>query len=177
MVPTVTCNATDGSGNAAVATTFNVIVKDTTAPTLTVPSAPVVVEATGPTGAVATYQVTAKDAVDSAPSISCTPATGNVFGLGTTQVTCTAKDAAGNTSAEQTFDVTVRDTTAPAIDSHAAVTEEATGPDGANVSYTSPATSDAADGKGTANCTPASGTKFALGSTTVTCNATDNAGN
>ena len=173
---TVTCNATDGSGNAAVATTFNVIVKDTTAPTLTVPSSTVVVEATGPTGAVATYQVTAKDAV-STPSTSCTPDTGTVFVLGTTQVTCTATDKAGNTSAAQSFDVKVQDTTAPAIVAHADVTEEATGPDGALVSYTSPGTTDAVDGNGTATCLPASGSQFALGSTTVTCNATDKAGN
>jgi len=108
----VTCAATDAAGNKATST-FDVIVKDTTAPSLTVPSNPVVVEATGPTGAVATYQVRAEDAVDSAPSISCTPASGNVFGLGTTPVTCTAKDAAGNTSAQKTFDVTVQDTIAP----------------------------------------------------------------
>ena len=174
---TVTCNATDGSGNPAVATTFNVIVKDTTAPTLTVPSAPVVVEATGPTGAVATYQVSAEDAVDPAPTTNCTPANGMVFGIGTTQVTCTATDGSGNTSAAQSFNVKVQDTTAPAIDSHADVTGEATGPDGANVSYTSPATSDAVDGSGTVTCLPASGTKFALGSTKITCTAKDAAGN
>jgi hypothetical protein len=43
--------------------------------------------------------------------------------------------------------------------------------------YTSPATHDLVDGDGVADCTPASGTQFALGDTTVTCNATDAHGN
>jgi hypothetical protein len=57
------------------------------------------------------------------------------------------------------------------------VTAEATSAAGAIVNYTSPATSDAVDGAGAAICTPASGSQFALGNTTVTCNATDAAGN
>ncbi|CAA9472775.1 MAG: hypothetical protein AVDCRST_MAG02-3875 [uncultured Rubrobacteraceae bacterium] len=178
---TVTCNATDGSGNKAVATTFDVIVKDTTAPTLTVPSAPVVVEATGPNGAVATYQVTAEDAVDSSPSISCTPATGNVFALGTTPVTCTAKDGSGNTSAEKSFNVIVKDTTAPALNMPENKTAEATGPNGAAVSFARTA-SDLVDGNVAVNCLVGNtavnpGDTFALGTTTVDCSATDRAGN
>jgi len=172
----VTCNATDGSGNAAVATTFNVIVKDTTAPSLTVPSNPVVVEATGPTGAVATYQVSAEDAVDSAPSISCTPASGNVFGLGTTEVTCTASDNAGNISVEKTFDVTVQDTTKPTLNLPANITEEATGPNGNVVNYSTSAT-DLVDGNVNVTCSPASGDTYGIKTTTVNCSATDKAGN
>jgi hypothetical protein len=69
--------------------------------------------------------------------------------------------------------VTVQDTTPPAIDAHAGVTAQATGPAGAYVSYTSPATHDLVDGTGAAACLPASGSLFALGDTTVTCSATD----
>ena len=87
-----------------------------------------------------------------------------------------ATDAAGN-PAEGDFDVKVQDTTAPVIVPHDDVTEEATGPDGANVDYTSPVTSDAVDGNSTANCSPASGSTFELGDTTVTCTAQDAAGN
>jgi hypothetical protein len=175
---TVKCSYTD-AGNLSDSDEVSYTIVDTTAPSLTVPSSPVVVEATDANGAKVDFanDVSANDAVDSTPSITCLPASGTTFALGTTQVSCTAKDAAGNESAAKTFDVKVQDTTAPVIDSHAAVTEEATGPDGANVSYTSPATTDAVDGSGTATCLPASGTKFALGSTTVTCNATDAAGN
>ncbi len=69
------------------------------------------------------------------------------------------------------------DTTPPVIAAHGDETAEATGPGGALVSYGAPSTTDDVDGNGIATCAPASGSLFALGSTTVTCNATDAAGN
>jgi hypothetical protein len=71
----------------------------------------------------------------------------------------------------------VVDTTAPVIDAAADASAEATGPDGAAVTFASPATHDAVDGDGVATCAPASGSTFALGDTTVTCAAMDAAGN
>ena len=54
----------------------------------------------------------------------------------------------------------------------------ATGTDGATVSYTPPTASDEEDSTPpSVNCDHASGSTFAVGSTTVTCTATDNAGN
>jgi len=50
------------------------------------------------------------------PEIECTPASGSWFDVGTTSVTCTATDAAGNISAAVDFDVTVEDTEPPRID-------------------------------------------------------------
>jgi hypothetical protein len=73
--------------------------------------------------------------------------------------------------------VTVQDTTPPTIDAHTNVTAEATSAAGAVVNYTSPATHDLVDGNGVATCSPASGSTFALGETTVTCNASDAHGN
>jgi hypothetical protein len=69
------------------------------------------------------------------------------------------------------------DTTPPVIAAHPDVTAEATSGAGAAVSYTSPTTSDAVDGAGEATCSPASGSNFALGNTTVNCTATDAHGN
>jgi hypothetical protein len=93
-------------------------------------------------------------------------------------VTCDTTDAAGNAATQTTFVVTVEDKTPPVIAPLADVGPiEATGSGGAVATYTSPATSDAVDGAGTATCAPASGSTFALGNTTVTCNATDVAGN
>lgn len=69
------------------------------------------------------------------------------------------------------------DVTAPTIDPVADITAEATSAAGAAVTYASPATHDAFDGDGVATCIPASGSTFALGATTVTCSATDRAGN
>lgn len=174
---TVTCNATDAHNNAATPTTFVVHVVDTTAPIIAA-HGDVSAEATSAAGAAVSYTSPAtSDAVDGAQTASCMPASGGIFALGDTTVTCNATDAHGNAATPTTFKVTVRDTTPPIIASHADVTAEATSAAGAVVNYTSPATSDAVAGAGTASCSPVSGGPFALGNTTVACNATDAAGN
>src|SRR5262249_15024921 len=71
---------------------------------------------------------------------------------------------------------TLVDTTAPVITVPGApVTKEATGPT-TPVSYTVTVTDDI-DPSPTLSCTPASGSSFPVGDTTVTCNAHDAAGN
>ena len=65
--------------------------------------------------------------------------------------------------------------TAPTLTLPGNLTAEATGPNGAAVSYTATA-SDAEDGALAADCSPASGSTFPLGTTTVNCSATDSAG-
>jgi hypothetical protein len=85
---------------------------DTTPPVLTMPP-DATNEATGPGGATHTYVATAADAVDPSPSVVCVPASGSLFPLGDTVITCTATDASGNVS-EGTFTKTVEDTTPPA---------------------------------------------------------------
>ena len=62
--------------------------------------------ATSPGGARVTYEATATDAVDPDPSLHCAPPSGSTFPIGTTTVTCTATDDAGNVS-EASFDVVV----------------------------------------------------------------------
>ena len=168
----VTCTATDDSNNTSSGS-FNVTVVDTTAPTVTTPDQ--TIEATGPTGAIATFTPTATDAVDATPTVVCVPASGSTFPLGTTQVTCTATDDSGNTSSGS-FNVTVVDTTAPALTVPANQTVEATGPTGAIATFT-PTATDAVDATPTVVCVPASGSTFPLGTTSVACTATDDAGN
>jgi HYR domain len=178
---TVTCTAQDATHNVAHST-FDVEVTaapaaDTTPPTIQA-HADIVVEAGGPSGSTVTYtSPTANDAVDGAVPVSCAPASGSLFGLGHTAVTCSAQDAAGNAAPTQSFDVHVRDTTAPAIQAHADIVAEATGSGGATVGYTAPTASDSVDGSVTVTCAPASGTTFALGHTTVTCTAQDTRSN
>lgn len=168
-----TCSATSPGGTTTSSTTIK---RDATPPLLSVPSAPVVVEAGSADGAIATFTTSASDATSQLASKSCTPDSGSVFGLGTTWVTCVATDNAGLTTT-RSFSVNVVDTTAPAFDTPADVTAEATGPSGAEVEYDAPASGDAVDGPGTASCSPASKSTFALGTTKVTCSATDTAGN
>ena len=142
-------------------------------PVLQVP-ANITAEATSASGASVTYAVTATDDFDPSPVVSCSPASGSTFALGTTTVNCTATDAASNSSSGS-FTVTVVDTTAPAL-SVANVTAEATSAAGAAVIYSASAT-DAVDPSPSVSCTPASGGTFPLGATTVNCTATDAAGN
>lgn len=68
--------------------------RDTTPPVLTVRD--VTVDATSPAGALVAYTASAVDDVDASPTIVCTHATGTLFPIGLTTVTCTATDASGN---------------------------------------------------------------------------------
>jgi hypothetical protein len=172
---TVTCSAKDAADSENTAT-FKVLVRDTTAPVFATAPANLTAEATGPDGAAVTYtNPTASDTVDAAVTVTCAPPSGSTFALGSTTVTCTAHDKAAN-QATATFTVSVRDTTAPTFSSAPAnVTREATGPDGAAVTYIDPSAEDAVGA--TVTCTPASGSTFALGNSTVTCTARDAAGN
>ncbi|MBI4311130.1 MAG: HYR domain-containing protein, partial [Chloroflexi bacterium] len=169
----VTCSATDTRGNTASAS-FSVTVADTTAPVVTVP-ANITAEASGPTGVAVAFTASATDLVDGAVSVSCIPASGSTFAIGTTAVTCSATDTRGNT-ASASFSVTVADTTAPVVTVPASITAEATGPAGAAVAFIASAT-DLVDGAVSVSCIPASGSTFAIGTTTVACSSTDTRGN
>ena len=89
----------------------------------------------------------------------------------------------GTASGVDTFDdfkvaaTVTEDTTAPVVTVPNAITEEATKPEGATVTFTASATDDLDETVTTASCTPASGSTFAITTTTVTCSATDAAGN
>jgi hypothetical protein len=79
---------------------------DTLPPVLTLPS-DMVVDPTSPAGAAVTYVATANDNVDGQVPVSCAPASGSLFAIGTTTVSCSASDTHGNT-ASGSFSVTVR---------------------------------------------------------------------
>jgi HYR domain len=175
---TVTCTATDAAGNTGSGsfTVTVTVMSDTTAPSLTLPPNQTA-EATSSSGAVVIYPAaTATDDVDGTITPTCVPASGSTFALGTTTVTCTATDAAGNT-ATGSFTVTVVDSTAPVLSGLANRTATATSTSGAVVTYPAPTATDAVDGAVTPVCNHASGETFPLGTTTVTCTATDAAGN
>ncbi|MGI9102795.1 MAG: HYR domain-containing protein [Terriglobales bacterium] len=170
---TVTCSSTDLSRNSASGT-FIVTVTDTVPPSITVPLA-VDAAAVNASGATVSYIATAADIVDGPLVPTCSPASGSIFPLGKTLVTCSATDHAGNSASGQ-FSVNVTDQTPPAIAGLADLQVEATATLTA-VSWPLPAATDNVDGNVVVMCTPASGTQFPLGSTTVHCSATDAAGN
>jgi alpha-tubulin suppressor-like RCC1 family protein len=172
-VTTVDCSAEDVAGNV-VTGSFQVVVSDATAPVLSLPS-DIVAEATSSSGATLNYLASALDAVDGPVSVSCLPASGSGFALGTTTVNCLSSDSAGNMSSGS-FAVTVEDTTAPELTLPADMTVEATSAAGALVNYVA-TSADLVDGFTSADCTLAAGSQFALGSTTVVCESTDSSNN
>jgi RNA polymerase sigma factor (sigma-70 family) len=102
---TVSCSSTDRQGNTSRAS-FDVLVQDTTPPALAVPAG-ITVQTTLTSGVKVTFTATATDLVDAAPKVTCNPASGSLFLVQTTTVTCIATDSSGNSSSKS-FDVTVK---------------------------------------------------------------------
>ncbi len=57
------------------------------------------------------------------------------------------------------------------------ITKEATSTSGATATYTTPTATDAVSGNPTVTCSPVSGSTFAIGTTSVECDASDGNGN
>jgi uncharacterized repeat protein (TIGR01451 family) len=106
-------------------------------------------------------------------TVNCTPASGSFFQRGTTIVNCSTNSGPGCS-----FSVIVNDVQAPTISCPANVSavENPTGSGVAVVNYPLPTTNDNCQGV-TPVCTPPAGSIFPVGSTTVTCTATDAGGN
>jgi len=149
--------------------------RDTTAPTLTTPPN-LTTGASSAAGSTFNYVASATDAVDGSVPVVCTPPSGSFFSFGTTVVSCSARDAAGNTRT-RTFSVTITDTFPPVLNLPANLVVPATSASGANVTYSGVSAIDALDGAVAVTCTPASGSFFAVGTATVSCSARDTRGN
>jgi len=76
-----------------------------TPPKLTLPAN--ISKETEGSGLVVTYEATAVGVNDRVSSVSCTPASGSTFVIGTTKVKCTAKDGHENTATGE-FTVTIK---------------------------------------------------------------------
>ncbi|MEW6130100.1 MAG: HYR domain-containing protein [Acidobacteriota bacterium] len=177
-ITTVSCSVQDSSGNSA-SCSFTVTVNDTQPPSLSCPTNITASAQTAQCTAVVNYTTpTASDNCPGATTI-CTPASGSSFPQGTTTVTCTATDASLNT-ASCSFTVTVNDTQAPSLTCPANIT--AVVPSGCPVAsativnYVTPVATDTCS-PATTVCSPPSGSMFAVGTTIVTCTATDASGN
>lgn len=166
----VTCLAEDSHANRATGT-FRVSV-NVTPPSLNLPADITVHGAGSPGAAIVNYTVT----TDAGATVVCTPPSGSVF-FAVTTVTCTATNAGGGVTTG-TFTITVigGDTTPPVLTLPADMVVEATGPGGATVTFTATAVDDV-DGPVAVVCTPASGSLFPLGVTTVNCTASDSSSN
>jgi hypothetical protein len=92
----VTLTVTDSHG-ASNSCSALVIVQDTTAPRIACPTN-LTVEFSSPDGAPVSFAPAGSDDCSGPPSVTCVPASGSTFSIGTTTVVCTATDAAGNSA-------------------------------------------------------------------------------
>jgi hypothetical protein len=106
----VRCGADDGWLNVAEPSKTTVIVRDTTAPVLSLPAA-LQVQAPSGSGVNVSYTASALDLVDGSLPANCSPASGGTFAIGVTTVSCIARDAHGNT-ANDSFTIEVTPPTA-----------------------------------------------------------------
>jgi hypothetical protein len=142
-------------------------------PVITVP-ADMTVEAQSFTGATVTYTASAVDSRGRPIPVTCEPTSGASFGFGETRVNCTARE--GGHTERKHFDVTVVDTRPPVIRVPPPRSVSTTKRTGKVVEYGASA-SDVVDGPIAVSCVPASGSVFAVGTTTVTCSAADRRAN
>ncbi|MCZ6793866.1 MAG: HYR domain-containing protein, partial [Planctomycetota bacterium] len=171
---TVTCTATDDSGNQSFCSVLIEVVEQT--PVQLFCSGDVTVECTSSGGMVVSYPAPMiSDTCDPPPAPICTPPSGSLFPLGTTAVTCATQTADGLPLSCQ-FNVNVVDTQAPTIVCPLDITVECAAPSGTRVLFDVPAT-DACDASPAVTCVPPSGTIFPPGLTSVLCTATDASGN
>jgi hypothetical protein len=150
---------------------------DVTPPRLELPDG-VAHEAADRSGAVVDYTAAAVDDRDGPVATKCSPASGSHFSVGRTDVTCTATDRAGNV-AHGGFTVSVSepaDTVPPRLSLPRGLTRQTTDSSGMVVRYAARAVDDR-DGPVAIQCEPPSGSRFAVGSTSVRCSAVDRAGN
>jgi hypothetical protein len=170
---TVNCSVSDASGNSA-SCSFTVTVNDLQAPTITCPANIVVPAANNQCDALVNYPaIIVSDNCSGVGTPICNPPTGSTFQKGTTTVNCSVSDGAGLT-AGCSFTVTVNDTQPPTIACPANVTIASN--TCVSNAYTPPGGSDNCMGV-TVLCNPPPSTCFPVGTTTVTCTATDTAKN
>ena len=172
---TVTYTATDAAGNTSICS-FTVTVTDDTDPVISGCPGNISLSAGAACTAVATWTAPTVSDNCSGASISGDQNSGDAFPLGTTTVTYTASDAAGNSST-CSFTVTVADNTDPVISGCPGNISLSAGAGcDAVATWTAPTVSDNCSGA-TISGDHNSGDTFPLGTTTVTYTATDAAGN
>ncbi|CAL66806.1 secreted protein containing hyalin domain [Christiangramia forsetii KT0803] len=175
---TVTYTVTDINGNVSTES-FTVTIVDNEAPEISCPSNMTVDTETGVSYATVDFtNATATDNCSVSVEQTGGPVSGSQFEIGTTTVTFTATDAAGNTS-ECSFTVTVEDNEDPTISCPSDISQNVdAGICGAAVTFETPAGFDnSGDVSVEQTAGLESGDVFPVGATTVTFTATDAAGN
>ncbi len=171
---TKTWKAKDACGNLSSPVSQTIHVVDTTPPTSGAPGAAATIQC--PTVPSFTPPTTASDACDANPTIievSDVTVAGTCAGTYDRTKTWKAKDACGNLSSPVSQVIHVVDTTPPVVSCPGDITRPAC----QNVVTWTSSANDNCAGVLTATCDPPSGSTFPIGTTTVTCSATDPCGN
>lgn len=181
---TVTCAETGGGGSSC---SFTITVNDTQPPAITCPES--ISKQTDPQQCTAVVTYSAPAVTDNCGSPStplCNPSSSSTFPKGTTTVSCTVNDGHGN-QANCGFTVTVSDGQPPTITCPANVVRSTDpGQCSAVVAYPAPAVNDNCMSAAPPQksliafvpaCSPASGSTFPKGTTTVICTVLDDSNN
>lgn len=105
-VTTMTYNFTEAVTGLWSLCTFDVTIVDVESPVLSCPSSYAGVTDGGSSSLLYSWSANASDIVDGEVSVSCSPSSPSSFGVGSSDVVCSASDGAGN-SANCSFSVTV----------------------------------------------------------------------
>jgi probable HAF family extracellular repeat protein len=175
---TVTCSVSDNAGNSSTSS-FVVTVADQTPPQVNFQISPAAPAASGwyTTAPSVSWNIADPESTIS-NRIGCLAVAPVADTVGQT-FSCSAISAGGTTGPVVSPTVKV-DTVAPALAGvPASFTSPATTSTGAVLTYTAPTATDTLSGVTIAGvrCTPASGSTFAIGNTSVNCSASDVAGN
>ena len=130
----------------------------------------------GLAGATVSYPTATASGGTPPTTVVCTPASATFYPLGVTTVTCTATDSAA-ASVTGTFTIRVNDAEPPVIADLPDLGRSTTNITPVAVTFPNPAATDNSGVAPTVVCTPGSGSLFQVGIATVTCTATDAAGN
>lgn len=168
----VSCTATNWQGERSDGS-FNVTVVDDGSPELKLPK-DIQTEASEENGAIVKFDTSAFDAIDGDLRVSCDHASGTLFPIGRTRVSCNAADLSLN-PAFGSFIVDVRGKGRLALRVPDKLVAEAEGPEGSFVEFEVEAYN-TEDPEPKVKCDPESGDFFKLGTTLVTCYGEDRFG-
>ena len=191
----VTCVVTDTSGNSGSSTFTVSVTTNTLPPTIVVPENLMIETPDYGAKAVNYPMVNATDVLGISEGPTCNISSGSFFNVGTTTVTCTAKNTAGFVSSES-FTVTVNVVTPtpepevePELEPEVVVDSVVpqvlvpddmivqTSNDNGEAVIFNPQAIDNVDAMLIPICNHSSGSVFPIGITVVTCTATDTSGN
>ena len=162
----ITVEAQDDNGSRFIGPAYvDVVARPIEEPPLLSTPESVVAEATNREGGVASFTVTATTFLGAPLTPQCDHQSGASYSFGTTLVTCSATDQFGTTT--RGFFVVIVDTTRPVLTLPRDIVTDS------RVIEFSATAVDNVDGQIGVNCSPASGSTFQFGTTTVQCTAID----